>query len=94
MPYPGSEIYKSGLKGGGGLINMDQDWSKYGKQLGGAVELREMNINEIKKLQLKGYLICHATPRKMLNITRRLNMKFLPYYLMNIIVSRLGKAFR
>jgi len=59
VPYPGTETWELARKGEGGYINMSLNWADYNKQLGNAVELRNISRREIEFYQLCGYVFLY-----------------------------------
>ena len=55
VPYPGTEIYDMALKGEGGYVKMSIDWDDYNKQMGNAVELKNISRKKLEMLQLVAY---------------------------------------
>jgi|TARA_B100000959_G_scaffold119627_1_gene125732 radical SAM superfamily enzyme YgiQ (UPF0313 family) len=55
-PYPGTEIYSLAMKGEGNYILLSTDWKDYNKQIGNALELKNINRKQLEKLQMIGYL--------------------------------------
>lgn len=55
-PYPGTEIYRLAMKGEGDYILLSTDWKDYNKQIGNALELKNINRKQLEKLQMIGYL--------------------------------------
>ena len=55
VPYPGTEIYDMALKGEGGYVKMSIDWEDYNKQMGNAVELKNISRRKLEILQLTAY---------------------------------------
>ncbi|HSA06097.1 MAG TPA: radical SAM protein [Candidatus Gastranaerophilales bacterium] len=80
MPYPGTKIREMALKGEGNYYLLSNDWSIYTKQEGGPLELTNLSLKELQKLQSKGYLryffrfkripyiIKHFSPKKIIEI--------------------------
>ena len=56
VPFPGTEVYELAKKGEGGYVILSHDWSAYNKQLGNALELKNINRKALERLQLMGYL--------------------------------------
>ena len=55
VPYPGTEIYKMALAGEGGYVKMSIDWDDYNKQMGNAVELKNISRRQLELFQLAAY---------------------------------------
>ncbi len=55
VPYPGTEIYDMALKGEGGYVKMSFDWDDYNKQLGNAIELKNISRRQLEFFQLTAY---------------------------------------
>ena len=55
VPYPGTEIYDMALKGVGGYVKMSFNWDDYNKQLGNAIELKNISRRQLEIFQLVAY---------------------------------------
>lgn len=55
-PYPGTEVYEMAGKEEGGYKLLSFDWSNYNKQLGNALELKNVSRKEMEKIQFWGYM--------------------------------------
>ena len=55
VPYPGTEIYDMALKGANGYVKMSFDWDDYNKQMGNAIELKNISRRQLELLQLSAY---------------------------------------
>ena len=55
VPYPGTEIYDMALKGEGGYVKMSFNWDDYNKQLGNAIELKNISRRQLEIFQLVAY---------------------------------------
>jgi anaerobic magnesium-protoporphyrin IX monomethyl ester cyclase len=60
VPYPGTETWEMARKGEGGYVNMSLNWEDYNKQLGNAVELRNISRREVEFYQLCGYFLLYT----------------------------------
>lgn len=55
-PYPGTEVYEMAKKGEGGYKLLSLRWNDYNKQLGNALELKNISRKEMEKIQFWGYM--------------------------------------
>jgi anaerobic magnesium-protoporphyrin IX monomethyl ester cyclase len=70
VPYPGTEIAKMAAKGLGGYRIISQDWSSYNKQLGNALELKNISRLQLELLQLFGYIYFYLSNFRFLEFAR------------------------
>ena len=56
VPYPGTEIYKMALAGEGGYRMISNSWDDFNKQIGNALELKDITRQTLERKQLQGYL--------------------------------------
>ena len=68
VPFPGTEVYNMAKEGLGGLILKNRDWRKYGKQMGQAIELRNLPQDELRKLQSFAYRKFYLRASRIKNI--------------------------
>jgi len=55
VPYPGTEIWNLAQNGESGYMKLSENWADYNKQLGNAVQLKNISRREIEIFQLVGY---------------------------------------
>lgn len=79
IPYPGTKIMEMAEKGEGNYRLLTKDWSEYTKQRGGPLELKDISITELRKIQSINYLRFYLHPKK------------LPYIIKNIPPMKLVK---
>lgn len=75
VPFPQSELMQMAKRGEGGLVLLSEDWSLYGKQIGGALELESLNRKKLEKLHLLAYLRFYARPSRFFNIFKIASLK-------------------
>ncbi|MDP2928548.1 MAG: radical SAM protein [Candidatus Omnitrophota bacterium] len=56
VPYPGTEVADMAKNGLGGYKLLSNDWSDYNKQLGNALELKNLSRKDLERIQFAGYL--------------------------------------
>lgn len=87
VPFPGTEVYELAKKGEGGYVIISHDWSAYNKQLGNALELKNIKRKDLERLQLMGYLKILINNFRVLDLIkfiikhRKAGMAFLINYL-------------
>lgn len=81
MPFPGTEIREMALRGEGNYRLLSNDWSTYTKQQGGPLELVDLPLEKLQKLQSKGYIKYFLRPQKI------------PYILNHFSFKRIGEIF-
>ena len=75
MPYPGTEIMRMAKKGEGNYRLISDDWREYTKQRGGPLELKNLSIDELRKIQNREYLKYHLRPSKIPYILKTIPFK-------------------
>jgi len=55
-PYPGTEVYNIAKAGKGNYRLLSTDWKDFNKQLGNALELKNVSRKEMEKIQFWGYM--------------------------------------
>jgi len=68
VPFPQSEVMRMAKRGEGGLKLLSEDWSLYGKQVGGALELKKISRQKLEKLHLLAYFRFFMRPRRFFNV--------------------------
>jgi len=89
VPYPGTLALKLARQGRANLKLLTEDWSRYGIQIGSAMELRDVTRAELERFQFVSYLVFYLRPRKWKSLFRIVSFRALPVYLLNIL-SGLG----
>jgi len=79
MPFPGTEIREMALRSEGNYRLLSNDWSIYTKQQGGPLELVNLPLKKLQKLQSQGY------------IKYFLRLKKIPYILNHFSFKRIGE---
>jgi len=77
-PIPSTEVERMAEKGIGGLRLLSKDYSDYSLQLSKAMELEQLPISQLKRLQLKGYLSFYLRKRKFGTILGLINKRRIP----------------
>jgi radical SAM superfamily enzyme YgiQ (UPF0313 family) len=87
VPYPGTKLYEMAIEGEGNLRLLTKDWSKYGKQIGNAMELINIPRHKLETYQMIGYLkFFFWRWKNLLEITNSLSF---PIYLLHLLRNRL-----
>lgn len=79
-PYPGTKIYEMARRGEGGYRLLTNDWSKYDKYGGKALELEGLSIKELEKWQRRGLLYFYLKNFRIIDL-----IKFIVEYRKTII---------
>jgi len=79
-PYPGTKIYEMARRGEGGYRLLTNDWSKYDKYGGKALELEGLSIKELEKWQRRGLLYFYLKNFRIVDL-----IKFIVEYRKTII---------
>jgi len=72
IPYPGTEIQAMAEKGIGNYVLLSQNWSEYTKQRGGTLELKDISIDDLRKIQSRAYLRFYIRPRRIIKMLKTL----------------------
>jgi anaerobic magnesium-protoporphyrin IX monomethyl ester cyclase len=92
VPYPGTEIRRMAREGYGGLRLLSDDFTRYGKVVGGALELADIPRKELERLQLFAYARFYLRPRKIGNLPRVGHLSAIPVVLAHAAAGQLGLA--
>jgi radical SAM superfamily enzyme YgiQ (UPF0313 family) len=91
VPYPGTEIRRMAREGYGGLRLLSDDFTRYGKVLGGALELEALPRHALERLQLYAYARFYLRPRKVANLARVGHLSAIPIVLAHTAWGQLSK---
>ncbi len=75
MPYPGTKIRELAEKGEGNYRLLSNNWAMYTKQQGGPLELTNLPLKELQKLQSQGYIRYFLRPQKIPYILTHFSLK-------------------
>jgi len=89
MPYPGTKVREMALKGEGNYRLLSNDWSIYTKQEGGPLELQNLPLRDLQRLQSKGYIKYFLKPKRLPYIFKH----FSPGKIFEITIDLFKKAF-
>ncbi len=90
IPYPGTKVREMTEKEEGNYHLICEDWGEYTKQRGGPLELKNISIKELQRIQSREYLKYYIRPSKIPFI-----LKYIPAKKMfKIIKSLLKVAFK
>lgn len=70
VPYPGTEIYKMAKRGDGGYRILSEDWSKYDKYGGKALEIKNLSYEELEKFQKQAYINLYLKNFRIIDMSR------------------------
>ena len=90
IPYPGTRVRAMAERGEGGYRLLCDDWSEYTKQRGGPLELRDVPLGDLQRIQSRQYIAYYLQPRKMWFVLRNLSLRKIG----RIVRSLLGAAVR
>ncbi len=68
VPYPGTRIYEMAKKGEGGYRLLTEDWSRYDKYGGSALELQGLSLDEIQAMQRRAYWALYLRNRRFADL--------------------------
>ena len=77
VPFPGTEVAGMAKRGEGGLRLLSSDYSKFGKQVGGAMELENVSRRQLEKFQRRAYLRFYMRPSKFAYLFMVVDIKML-----------------
>ncbi len=77
VPFPGTEVARMAERGEGGLRRISRDYSSFGKQVGGAMELESVPRTELERLQRNAYIRFFLRPSKIINLLRVVDLRML-----------------
>ncbi|MEW6328527.1 MAG: radical SAM protein [Candidatus Micrarchaeota archaeon] len=90
IPYPGTGVRALAEQGFGGYHLLCHDWSEYTKQRGGPLELKEIPIGELRKLQARAYMRFYMRPHRMIKILRTLPPSKIMKISLDLLKTSLG----
>lgn len=70
VPYPGTEIWELAQRGEGGYKLLTEDWRRYDKYFGQAVELRGLSRRQLEFLQAATYLWFYVRNGRFVELLR------------------------
>lgn len=85
VPFPGTEVVDMAQRNVGGLKILDVEWSKYGKQLGSALELEQLPKKTLKRLQLFAYLYFYLNFGGIINLIHNFGIKASIRLIFNVV---------
>jgi len=89
IPYPGTEVRRMAEAEEGNYHLVCEDWSEYTKQRGGPLELTNIPLKDLQKIQSREYLRYYMRPSKIPFILKHVPLK----KMIKIIKSLLKAAF-
>lgn len=94
-PLPGTRAARMAQNGEGGLKLLSREWSKYGKQIGAALELKDLPRSVLERLQREAYRRFYLRKGKLRNVLDVVNIKAMPIYLVHslktLIKEKIGR---
>ena len=90
IPYPGTRVRALAEQGAGGYRLLSNDWSEYTKQRGGPLELQDVPLAELQRIQSRQYIAYYLQPRKMWFVLKNLSLRKIG----RIVRSLVGAAVR
>ena len=87
VPFPGTAVRQMAEENVGGLKILTNDWSIYGKQVGGALELEQLPLEKLIGLQTKAYRKFYLRPDRFLKFVNLLSLKRVLYGLKRLFVT-------
>jgi len=90
VPYPGTKIMEMAESGTDGLVLLTKDWRLYGKQLGCALETKNLNRKKLEKLQRSAYYRYYLRPSRIRNIFEIADPKKIFFYFISHLLRLFG----
>lgn len=92
VPFPGTEIARMALQGEGGLKLLSTDYSTYGKQVGGAMELDDIPRQDLERFHRKAYMKFYLRPSRILSFMRVVDLRMMVLIACHTLMSKLRKS--
>jgi radical SAM superfamily enzyme YgiQ (UPF0313 family) len=70
VPYPGTEVNEMMKKGFGNYKPISSSWDDFDKQIGNALELRNLSRKQLERLQIDAYLTFYVRNFRFLSLIR------------------------
>jgi len=85
IPYPGTKIMQMAEKEEGNYRLLTKDWSKYMKQTGGPLELKNISLNQLRKIQARAYLRYYSQFKKIPYILKMIPLRKIMIIFVNLL---------
>jgi anaerobic magnesium-protoporphyrin IX monomethyl ester cyclase len=92
VPYPGTRAMQLAKAGEANLKLLSTDWRNYGKQVGGAVELKDVPRKRLEFLQFAAYLRFYLRPGKVRPVFNKIDFKTIIRFVLNLFRSTPGTS--
>lgn len=90
VPFPGTEVSRMANNKEGGLKLISNDYARFGKQVGGAMELEDIPRSELEQFHRKAYIRFYIRPSKIKNLFRVVDVKMMMLMAWHTFVTKLG----
>jgi radical SAM superfamily enzyme YgiQ (UPF0313 family) len=90
VPFPGTKMMEMAKSGTDGLTLLSEDWRLYGKQLGYAMETKNLDRKNLENLQRNAYFKYYLRPGKIFNIFKITEIKIVFLYFVAHFFKVLG----
>lgn len=85
-PFPGTEVRKIIGQNKGKFRLLTSDWKKYGKQIGEAMELENIDRRCLESLQTLAYIKFYLRPHRLFNLFKQVGLNdLMKYFLYNLL---------
>lgn len=88
VPFPGTVVRQMAEDNIGGLKILSNDWSMYGKQAGGPLELDQLPLGKLIGLQTKAYRKFYLRPSRFLKFASLLSFNRVLYSLKRFLANK------
>jgi len=85
VPFPGTAVRQMAEENIGGLRILSNNWSMYGKQVGGPLELEQLPLQRLIRLQAKAYRKFYLRPGRFLKFASLLSFRRVLYSLKRFV---------
>jgi len=92
-PYPGTEIARMAARGEGGMVLRHIRWAAYGKSIGDALELKNVDHRTLERLQRKAYLLFYFRPTRIRALFEVIKLKVLLRYAWHVFLFGASRRF-
>ncbi len=90
VPFPGTRVAEMARRGEGGLKLISDDYSQFGKQVGGAMTLDTIERSELERLHRSAYMKFYLRPSRILKLFIVADIRMLFIMALHTLLTKLG----
>lgn len=90
VPFPGTRVADMARNGEDGLKLISGDYSKFGKQVGGAMSLDTISRSELERLHRKAYMKFYLRPSRIFKLFIVADIRMLFIMALHTLLTKLG----